>query len=170
MKFKRIVITGFMGAGKTTVGKLVAKKLQWLFFDTDALAESTEGISVSDIFERKGEDYFRKLEKRCLEGLVSMNEVVITTGGGTLLSAENLSLASQDSAVICLTASEEELKKRLSKDKSRPLLNAGFDAALDLLKERDSRYKKMGLQVDTTGLTPEEVSEKIIGLLSVDAE
>ncbi len=168
MNSKRVIITGFMGTGKTVVGKVLASKLKWLFFDADGLAETTEGMPVSEIFERKGEAYFRKLEKRCLEGLVSMNEVVISTGGGTLLDPETLSMATENSAIVCLVASEEELKKRLAKDKTRPLLKGGLNAALELLKEREPLYKKIGTQVDTTGLTPEQVSDKILELLGID--
>lgn len=168
MNYKRVIITGFMGTGKTTVGKIVAAKLKWLFFDTDSLAETTEGITVAEIFSKKGESHFRNVEKRCLEGLVSMSEVVIATGGGTLLNPENLAMANQDAALICLWVSEDELRKRLHKNKSRPLLKSGISSALDLLKERDPQYRQMGLQVDTTGLTPLEVSGKILSLLGID--
>lgn len=169
MKFKRIVITGFMGTGKTAVGKIVAAKLKWLFFDTDSLAETTEGVSVSEIFTRKGESYFRNLEKRCLEGLVSMSEVVIATGGGTLLNPESLAMANQDATLmICLWVSEEELRKRLSKHKTRPLLKSGLNSAIELLKERAPFYTKMGLQIDTSGLTPDVVAEKIVALFGLE--
>jgi len=168
MKAKRVVITGFMGTGKTSVGKQLATKLKWLFFDTDALAETTEGMSVSDIFSKKGETYFRKLEKRCLEGLVSMSEIVIATGGGTLLTPENLEMASQDAALICLWATEEDLKRRLAKDKSRPLLKSGITQAFALLKEREPHYRKMGFQIDTTGMSPADVADKILIQLEAD--
>lgn len=167
MTFKRIVITGFMGTGKTAVGKHLASRLKWLFFDTDALAETTEGFPVADIFSKKGEEYFRKLEKRCFEGLVSMSEIVIATGGGTLLNADNLKLAEHDSAVICLGVSEEELRKRLKGDKTRPLLKSGLVSAVELLKEREPQYKKMGIQIDTTGLSPAEVCDKIMSHLDL---
>jgi shikimate kinase len=165
---KKIVVTGFMGTGKTVTGKLLASKLKWLHFDTDALAENSEGASVSDIFQKKGEPYFRKLEKRCFEGLISLNEVVITTGGGTLLDSETLKTANNEGTVICLWASEEELKKRLSKDKARPLLKSDFEDVLKLLKEREPMYKKMGHQIDTTGLTPEQVCQKIMAVTGLN--
>jgi len=170
MTYDRILITGFMGTGKSSVGKLLASKLKWLFFDTDALAESTEGTSIAEIFEKKGEAYFRKLERRCLEGLVSMREVVIATGGGTLLDPNNLAMASENSAMVCLSASFDEIKRRLSKTKStRPLLKSGLDSAAELLKEREPFYKKMGLQVDTSKLSPQEVSDLIFKELKLDA-
>lgn len=172
MKYDRIIITGFMGTGKSSVGKLLASKLKWLFFDTDALAESTEGMPIPEIFEKKGEPYFRKLERRCLEGLVSMREVVISTGGGTLLDQNNFNLAAENqSGLVCLTASFEEIKKRLSKVKStRPLLKSGLDAAADLLKEREPLYKKMGVQIDNTKLTLQETCDRILSTLKIDVE
>jgi len=103
-----------------------------------------------------------------MEGLVSMSEIVIATGGGTLLSPENLAMASEDAAVICLWLSSDDLRKRLSKDKSRPLLKSGNPSLLELLKEREPLYKKMGFQLDTTGLTPLQVSEKILALIGMD--
>jgi shikimate kinase len=165
MKFKKIFITGFMGTGKTTVGKLLASKLKWLFFDTDALAENAEGITIAEIFEKKGEEYFRKLEKRCFEGLSSLNEVVIATGGGTLLDPENLALAQKEGAVICLWASEEDLRKRLSKDKTRPLLKSGFSSLMELLKKREPSYKKISFHVDTSGIMPDDVCNKILEIV-----
>lgn len=161
-RLKKVILTGFMGTGKTIVGKLLAAKLKWLHFDTDALIENSEGLSVSDIFEKKGEPHFRKLEKRCFEGLISLSEVVITTGGGTLLDEECFKMANNEGIILCLWASEEELRKRISKDKTRPLLKSGFEDLLKLLKEREPQYKKMGIQIDTTDLTPEQVCQKII--------
>lgn len=168
MKPKKIIITGFMGTGKSMVGKLLASKLRWLFFDTDALAENSEGMAVADIFERKGEAHFRKLEKRCFEGLISLNEVVITTGGGTLLDPENLALASENGHVVCLWASEEELRKRLARDKSRPLIKAGFGAVMELLKQREPLYRQMGHQIDTSGLSPDAICDKIFEATGVE--
>lgn len=166
MNIQRVIITGFMGTGKSSVGKLVAERLSWLFFDTDALVETTEGLSIFEIFEKKGEDYFRKLESRCFEGLVSLNEVVIATGGGTLFNPKNLALASQDSILICLWASEAELERRLQEAvTTRPLLKRGFENGMKLLTERKPFYEKMGHQMDTTGLLPESVSNKILELI-----
>lgn len=160
-----LVITGFMGAGKTAVGRLVAQRLGREFVDTDALIQAREGQSVRAIFEARGEEYFRELERQVCRELATRANVVIATGGGTLVDARNRA-AFERAFVVCLDATAEALLARLNGALARPLLTSGAPRQRidDLLGARAPAYAQIEQHVDTTALTVEQVAEKIIGL------
>ena len=118
-----IVITGFMGTGKTTVGKEVAHRLKRDLYDTDQMIESKAKMSIPEIFQKFGEAHFRKLERDLTRELLATTEdAVISTGGGTLLSIEAKKPFLNSSVIFCLSANIEILKKRISNSSFRPLL------------------------------------------------
>ena len=123
---KNIILIGYMGSGKSTVGRKAAKALGFEFLDTDALIEETEGMTISSLFEAKGEAYFREKETDIILGLLEkLPGKIIATGGGLPMKEENRALLKQLGTVIYLKAEPDTLVQRLSGDKSRPLLQSG---------------------------------------------
>lgn len=120
---KHIILIGFMGSGKSTMGKLVANKLGWTFVDTDHYIEKKEGRTINAIFADDGEEYFRSLETEALKELLEAEEQnVLALGGGTPLRPENRALLKDAGYVIFLKVSPEEAYQRLKNDTERPLL------------------------------------------------
>ena len=138
-----LAITGFMGTGKSAVGKLVAQKLGWQFFDIDAIIEEETGIKISEIFAKKGEPYFRELETRAVKLLAVLDKAVISCGGGIVLKAENMDELEKNGRVVCLTASPEKILQR-TKGSTRPLLAVKdpLSKIKELLESREQYYKR----------------------------
>lgn len=184
---KTIILIGPPGSGKSSCGKLLANCLNWRFFDTDKLIEAQIGTTIAEIFESQGEQHFRRLERDFLDGLVSgqtainLEDTVIGTGGGLPVAPGNFELLCNLGEVICLHASVKELVTRLSNDLGRPLLAVGPNTEAGdharalterlelLLQNRWQYYRKARHQVDTTGLTAEEVAGEIVKLLNISA-
>lgn len=170
MKIKRnIYLTGFMGTGKSTIGRELARFLGKKFVDMDYMIEKREGMAVSGIFEKHGEEYFRKLEKEVAVDLSEQTGRVVATGGGTFLNKEIRELFFKTGLVICLFTEKEQLIKRLKRTEKRPLLKGDKSAVADkvekLLDERKEVYSKFSIRVNTTNLTPQEVAKKILDTL-----
>lgn len=166
---RRIVLMGFMGAGKTTVGKSLSQKLSCKFLDTDEEIEREQNRKISEIFEKDGEEFFRKLETELLWKLQNSKEpFVLSIGGGMPLREENRELLQKIGTVIYLKTSEEEIVKRVSGDESRPLLS-GADLEKKvrrLMAERESIYvKTAGKEVLTDEKSPEEIAEEIENII-----
>ena len=159
----RIFLIGFMGSGKTHWGTKIAEKLQIPFYDLDAVIVSSEGMSISEIFANKGEEYFRYMEKQTLENLVMKEEnFVLSAGGGTPCFFNNIDFMKRNGKVLWLNTSLEALNQRLLKEKmSRPLLRGITEAGLRSyiirkLSERKMYYEQADLMVheETTELEP----------------
>lgn len=163
-KSKNIILTGFMGTGKTSVGKIVASKLAFKFVDMDELIEKTTGMKISEIFEKFGEPRFRDLESEIVKLLTKKRGQVISTGGGVVLREENIFNFKKSGVIFCLKASEKTIFERLRNCKNRPLLQVENlkERITELLKQRTPFYEKADLMIDTEGLTPQEVADKII--------
>ncbi len=162
-----IILTGFMGTGKSLVGKKLAKRLKMSYLDTDKLIEKREAAKIYRIFQEKGEDYFRRVETEIIKEVSSLDNCVISTGGGAILKAENLAALKRKGVTICLSAHPEVILKRTSKSQNRPLLKSKDRerAVLHLLRRRRSFYEKADFEVDTSELTTSEVVERIEGFL-----
>lgn len=161
-----IVLTGFMGTGKSTVGRMLAKRLKYQFVDTDALIESRQNRSVAQIFEQSGEAVFRALEKETAAELSGREQLVISTGGKMLLDPDNLAALSRNGRVFCLVADSEEIIRRLSRSHTRnkrPLLASPDPerAIRELLQQRAEAYRQFE-QVDTTGKSPSQVCRQVL--------
>jgi len=157
-----IVITGFMGTGKSSVGKIVARKLGREFVDMDALIESREGASVREIFETRGEVYFREREAAMCAELGARENLVIATGGGALVNADNLSRFAH-ALVFCLDTGVDQILSRLGDSIDRPLLRDNpRERVTTLLNSRRAAYARIELHVDTTGKSVEQVADEII--------
>ncbi len=167
MLTKNVFIAGFMGTGKSTVGMRLAKKTGKIFLDTDYLIESREGRSINEIFLTYGEDYFRNLENNILKEICISKDVIVATGGGTLLSEENFQLVHDCGIPILLWANPEVITKRLrGEEDKRPLFSGtdGLEKITALLNKRKDSYNRFEFRVDTSNLTVEQVVVKIIEL------
>ena len=124
MRRKNIVLCGFMGSGKSTIGNLLSKKMGMAFIDLDAYIEKKENKSVSQIFEESGEEYFRQLERDAVKELAYKKSVILAAGGGTLTFRENVdTLRNADNKIILLDLPVAVVAQRLKGDTKRPLLN-----------------------------------------------
>ena len=159
-----ILLTGFMGAGKTTVGKKLAKRLGYFFIDTDREIEKEQGCSITEIFKYGGEECFRDLETDILQKLQTKQNLVIATGGGMVLRNENRSLMQSLGTRVYLKVELQELMRRLKKDKKRPLLQKSKpeEHILEMLQQRKSIYEEADCIIDTTDLSPHQMVTEII--------
>ena len=160
-----IVLIGFMGAGKSSVGRTLARMTGLSRFDTDEIVAARFGLTVSEVFETKGEEKFRQAETEALRELVGKCGAIITTGGGILLKPENVELVRQLGTVVHLEADEETLSRRINRRTTRPLLRTENPRATltELLRVRLPLYRAAAdIQVDTTLLTHDEVAKKIL--------
>jgi len=165
---KNIYLVGFMGTGKTAVGKILAKKLSKEFVEMDAVIEAKQGSKIADIFAGKGEAYFRGLEKGLLEELSVKDDLVISCGGGLICDDDNLRRLKETGIVFCLQASVSTTYQRTKKHTCRPILNVDDPRKKieELLKERAPYYAQAQHSIDTDGLCPEEIADKIIAILN----
>ncbi len=166
---KNIILTGFMGTGKTSVGRLLARRLSCPFIDTDDVIEREEGVSISEIFRELGEGYFRRVEKETIKRLSGKMGVIIATGGGAIIDHDNLKILKASGTLISLMASPEEILKRVEGDTTRPLLSDKdrMTAIKRLMQERERFYKKADIVIDTTGKGVEEVASEIVERLGL---
>lgn len=159
-----LILCGMMGSGKSTVGKLLAEVLSWEWVDTDELIVSRYG-KITEIFEQKGEGYFRRLETEIVQELAKKDRLVISTGGGLVLKGENVSLLKKNGKLIYLRAKKETLALRLAADKDRPLLQTSetLDEKLTrLLKERAGIYEAVADRIiDVDEKTPADIVNEI---------
>lgn len=161
-----LVLTGFMGTGKTAAGRELARRLGRPFLDMDAEIEARAGRSIHDIFAREGEATFRRLEAALCRELAARQGLVIATGGGALLDAGNRELLAASGHVVCLQASPDEIRRRVEGGDERPLLTGDAGQAIQrLLAERAAAYGAIPLQVDTTGLGVDEVANRVLSLV-----
>ena len=161
-----IVLVGVPGAGKTTVGKLLAKNLGIDFFDSDQVIESRAGKSVSDIFTQDGEPAFRKLEHDVIVELLDSNNVVLALGGGSLGNDETRAKV-KDATTVWLVAGLAQAVDRVGMNRNRPLLLGNVRGQLaDLMAAREPFYKEVAaIAVDTSKLIPSEVVTEIVSEL-----
>ena len=162
-----LVLTGFMGTGKSTVGRILADRLGCRFVDTDEVIESRAG-PIPEIFERDGEEVFREMERSVARELAGRTGVVIATGGRMMLDASCSACLEPTAEVVCLTARPDTIVERLDGTAARPLLNS-VDASArvrDLLAERSTGYARSA-SVDTEGRSPDQVADAVMLLLGL---
>ena len=164
---RNVVLTGFMGTGKTTAGRILADRLGYGFVDTDEMIESRAG-PIPEIFERSGEPGFREMERSVARELAGRTGLVISTGGRMMLDSECAACLEPTADVICLTAGTGTIIERIGGTPRRPLLD-GPDAServRELLDERAEGYGRFD-PVDTEGRSAEEVADAVMSLLGL---
>ena len=164
-----IYLAGFMGTGKSTVGKELARLMGRKFVDTDQALEQRLGLSVTEIFTRHGEQFFRQQEKELALELSGQLNRIVATGGGTLLDPDVRRAFTATGLIICLFTQREQLVQRLERSDKRPVLRGENVARKvdELLARRKEIYDTISIRVDTTSLTPTEAARKIHDLLKI---
>jgi shikimate kinase len=162
-----IVLVGFMGTGKTVVGRSLAQRLGIKFLDVDDLIEEKLGMSIEDIFERCGEPYFRKVEKEVVAQISKNDNCVVATGGGAVVDIENVINLKSMGRMIHLVARPDVILTRIQGENNRPLLKTGHRhrRIAALLTKRASFYATADHEIDTSELGIEDVVEKILRYL-----
>lgn len=155
-----IVLCGFMGSGKTTVGKEFAKMTGRKFVDTDEMIENEQGVSISEIFETNGEEYFRQLEFEMCKRVAKMNSAVVSTGGGAMTYQRNVDAIKENSKVVFLDASFDVVCQRVGNGETRPLFK-DKDKAKKLYEERKAKYKNVADYVVNADLSAHIVASNI---------
>lgn len=166
-----IVLAGFMGTGKTSVGRRLASHLRMRFVDTDSEIERDNRRQITDIFEEDGEDVFRQLETEVIRKVSKFYNYVISIGGGVVLKEANISMLKENGVIFCLTATPEEIYKRVRHHTHRPLLQTPdpMETIRTILAERRPFYDKADYIVDTTGRSFDEIVPHIKGIFYKDA-
>lgn len=161
---RNIALTGFMGVGKSSVGRALADVLHYDFIDTDEVIESNAGKSVSRIFAEDGEPMFRALESQIVQQLTTRDKVVISTGGGLAVNADNLASLKSHALVVCLWASPEAIWERVRHQSHRPILQTvdPLGRIRDLLAQREPFYKQADVLVNTELRSLREVVHQVL--------
>ena len=163
-----IILVGPMGSGKTAVGRSLARHLGKSFYDSDTEIVRRTGVDIPYIFEKEGESGFREREREALEALVALKGIVLATGGGAILLAENRRLLSERGCVVYLQTSVEQQAERVQQGRNRPLL-ANVDPAIrlrELMAVRDPLYRSIAdITVSTDGRRVKAVAEDIVRMI-----
>jgi shikimate kinase len=161
---KNIILTGFMGTGKTAVGRELARLLNMQLIDVDTKIEEFEKMSINEIFRQLGEPRFREIETEIIKKLSESKNRIISAGGGAVLKQGNMDILSKSGIVVCLTATPETILRRTGNSNDRPLLQVEnpLKKIKELLNFRKPFYEKADIMIDTEGKTPLQIAEEII--------
>jgi shikimate kinase len=162
-----IILIGFMGTGKTAVGKRLAAILGKTFYDTDQEVEAVTGMTVSQLFNKHGEVRFRSEENLAIQRLLQKENCIIATGGGIVLNRDNIDFLAEKGVIICLSARPEIIYERVKRRNNRPLLKRGnlYETIVKLMEERKELYKCADFFIDTSDLDFHQIIEKIVAFL-----
>jgi shikimate kinase len=160
---RNIILTGFMGVGKTSVGTRLARDLGFRFVDTDGLIEEDQKIAITEIFSSFGEPYFRDTEARIIRQVLEGQGQVVATGGGAVIREENRRAFKEGGMTICLTARPEVVYERIRHETHRPLLQVPDPPGRirELMNEREQFYRQADLIIDTSDRTVDDVINEI---------
>ena len=161
-----IALVGFMGTGKSTVGRRVGKRLGWSFVDLDDVIETREERTIPEIFAQDGEALFRDCEHRALAAVLKGDPCVLATGGGVVIREENRALLRERCFSVCLNLPAEMVLARVSSDGSRPLLATEdpLGRIRELMAERAELYAQIPWQVDRERLDPQQTADEVVRL------
>lgn len=163
-----IVLTGMMGAGKSTIGKALSKILKdYTFIDVDNVIVDIEGMTISEIFEKKSEEYFRIIEKEIIQELSQEEDLIIALGGGAYENKETREILEENCKVIYLKSTVDRLFNRIKDDKNRPLLQCENPKSKleELLKLREPNYIKAEYIIETDNKNIDEITKEIIEMV-----
>ena len=172
-----IILIGYRGTGKTTVGKALSRRLGWPFHDADVFLETKQGRTISDMVAENGWQFFRAREKKTIRELSAMKQSVIATGGGAVMDKDNVDCLAQNGLFVLLKADISTMIKRIQADETsqqqRPdLVNGGlYQETKTMIRERMPTYEKVAdMAIDTTGLTIDKVVNRILQNSRIVAE
>ncbi|WP_312886563.1 shikimate kinase [Paenibacillus foliorum] len=166
LKKANVILIGFAGTGKSTVGKALSEQLGWQFIDTDQRIEELQGVSITEMFQTMGEQAFRTVESEVIDRTLKVENQVVSTGGGAVLAERNRARMQESGIVINLTATKEIIITRVSKDQSRPLVQGNVEEKVTALMEsRKHAYDFADLAIDTSELSVTEIVERIAAVL-----
>ena len=162
-----VVLTGFMGTGKSAVGRELAQLLGMELVDVDEMIEMDQQMPIPEIFRLHGEPRFREIETEMIRRVAKRDNLVISTGGGAVLREENMEALRSTGSIFCLFASAETIHERTRSSDNRPLLKADNPMARirELLAARRPYYEKAGALVDTEGKSPRQIAEEIVEMV-----
>lgn len=161
---KNIVLTGFMGAGKTEVGRELARILGWKVIDVDDEIVKAQGVPINEIFGKRGEPAFRDIETEMIRKVSGKRNVIISTGGGAVLRQENMEILREHGVIVCLWADPETVLRRTKGNNERPLLQVEdpLKKITELLEFRRPFYEKADIMIDTDEKTPFYIAKEIL--------
>lgn len=169
MKKPNIILTGFMGTGKTVTGRMLAERTGMELVDMDSMIEKRQGKTIPEIFAQDGEAAFRAMERVLVQELAQRDGLIISTGGGIVLNPDNIADFEKSGLVVCLKASPETVFQRLEEDATRPLLAGDKKAQIAaILAERNPLYDAVAHGIATDGLTVEETAGRILALYELE--
>jgi shikimate kinase len=162
-EMKNIVLTGFMGTGKTAVGRELARLLDMKLIDVDTEIEGSRDMAINEIFREFGEPVFREIETDMIKKVSRNRQVIISTGGGAVLKQENMETLRETGIIICLMASPETILRRTGSTNDRPLLHVEnpLEKIRELMDFRKPYYEKADIVITTEGKTPLQIAEEI---------
>jgi shikimate kinase len=174
MENKVFYLTGFMGAGKSTIGPILAETLGWDYYDLDEIIEEKLGMKIADIFEERGEKFFRDNEKKFLQELAKNSNTIVSLGGGTMANQYNLKFLKDSGTIIYLKASIDSLYKRLELEKNRPKLKLPegkfskeklTERITELYKAREKFYNQSDFVIETDSASIVSIVDKIAKII-----
>lgn len=160
-----IMLIGFMGTGKTTVSRELSKSMNIKEVDMDSYIVKREGMSINDIFDNKGEEYFRNVETECLKEIQKEKGRIVSCGGGAVLKDENVKCMKDGGVIVLLTATPETVYNRVKNGKERPILNGHMNVEYisELMEKRKQRYLDVAdIKIVTDGKTPVNICNEIV--------
>tara|TARA_B100001996_G_scaffold355018_1_gene317355 strand:+ start:338 stop:862 length:525 start_codon:yes stop_codon:yes gene_type:complete len=162
---KNLVLIGMMGSGKTTIGNLMSKKLNFRFFDIDKIIENETKMKITEIFKNKGEVFFRNLEEKITKKILNFDEVVISLGGGAFINEEIRKVTTLKSKTFWLNWNANTLINRINKNKNRPLaINLTNNDLKNLINKRSKYYSMANHKINCQNLSKSEITNKILKL------
>lgn len=167
----KIVLTGFMGTGKSVVGRRLAERLALPFIDLDNAIEAAAEMAISEIFASEGESGFRRRERELIASVANHTSCVIATGGGAILDPENARNLRASAVLVCLSAEPTVILQRLEVDTRRPLLQSSdrLTRIRELMEQRGHAYAQADLFIETSGGDVEEIVDRIVQHVSLEA-
>jgi shikimate kinase len=167
---RNLVLVGFMGSGKSSVGREIARRWRYRFLDTDLVIRQNQGKTISEIFESSGEPFFRDQETLALQELQASFDAVIATGGEIVLEPRNRALLRSLGLVVWLTATEEVIWERVSRNQNRPLLKTDNPRGTitNMMSLRNRLYDSVAdITIETTGLTHQQVADRVLAAVTL---
>jgi len=167
---KNIILTGFMGTGKTAVGRELSRLLDMKLLDVDTEIEHEQNMTINEIFKQYGEPRFREIETAMIKNITRNSNVIISTGGGVVLKQENMDALRENGIIVCLKAKPETILNRTNNNNERPLLQVRnpLERIRDLLNFRNPYYDKADIVIDTEEKTPLQIAGEIIDIIRHD--